>query len=136
MNRAMLLATVLGCFAALGLSTPIVTDHHRNITYTGTASNGVENFQDIRYGQETSGERRFKHPQAFLYPSHTQVNATSAGAACPQDTVLTFLGVPESTGVKLSEDCLNLRIARPAGTKATSNLPVLVWIVGGEIYPR
>lgn len=29
------------------------------------------------------------------------------------------------------EDCLNLNVARPAGTHSGSNLPVLVWIYGG-----
>jgi carboxylesterase type B len=34
---------------------------------------------------------------------------------------------------KISEDCLTLRIARPAGTISSSRLPVVVWVHGGGV---
>ena len=103
-----------------------------NLTYIGYKYEGVENFQNIRYGQDTSGANRFKHPKPFSYPTGTTVRATEAGASCPQSTNQTFLGFTQNPGVyRLSEDCLNLRVARPAGTKPGAKLPVLVWIFGG-----
>ncbi|OBZ66769.1 Lipase 4 [Grifola frondosa] len=39
-----------------------------------------------------------------------------------------FIKVPN---IPQSEDCLNLNVLVPAGTKPNSNLPVLVWIYGG-----
>lgn len=33
----------------------------------------------------------------------------------------------------MREDCLNLRIARPADTKVGDGLPVVVWLHGGGV---
>jgi carboxylesterase type B len=40
--------------------------------------------------------------------------------------------------LKISEDCLNINVIRPRGTKAGDNLPVLFWIYGGgfEVSPQ
>ncbi|KIW63345.1 hypothetical protein, variant 2 [Phialophora macrospora] len=109
-----------------------VLDNAHNLTYVGSSFQGTEQFLGINYGQDTSGPNRFKPPQAFSYPTGTTVQATAAGAACPQNTILSFLGaVSENPGVfNISEDCLNLQVVRPAGTRQNANLPVLVWIYG------
>ena len=122
------------CFASLALAQAPVTvfDKTHNLTYIGYNYSGVDNFQSIRYGQNTSGSNRFKHPQPFTYPTGTTIVATAAGPSCPQNTVQSLFGFTQNPGVyNMSEDCLNLRIARPAGTKQNASLPVMVWIYGG-----
>ncbi|KAK5194292.1 hypothetical protein LTR92_005534 [Exophiala xenobiotica] len=117
---------------AVAQSPVTVHDSTHNLTYIGYNYSGVENFQAIRYGKDTSGVNRFKHPQAFTYQSGTTVQATAAGPSCPQKTLQSFAGLTVNEGVyRLSEDCLNLRVARPAGTKQNAKLPVLVWFYGG-----
>ncbi|EXJ70868.1 uncharacterized protein A1O5_05860 [Cladophialophora psammophila CBS 110553] len=113
-------------------STVTVRDNAHNLTYIGFTFAGTEQFQGINFGQDTSGVNRFKPPKAFTYPTGTTVQATAAGAACPQNTILSFLGaISENPGVfNISEDCLNLEVVRPAGTKQNANLPVMVWISG------
>ncbi|KAJ5584256.1 uncharacterized protein N7459_004056 [Penicillium hispanicum] len=101
------------------------------IRIDGLTANKVESFLNIRFGESTSGNNRFAPPKAFTYPGGTRVNATSAGAACPQPKV------PEpdfplfDNVTKMSEDCLNLRVDRPVGTAANAKLPVMVYIYGG-----
>ncbi|RAL12660.1 carboxylesterase family protein [Aspergillus homomorphus CBS 101889] len=59
------------------------------------------------------------------------VNATQAGAACPQpQQAVSSLPLFDNI-TSMSEDCLTLRIDRPASTPASAKLPVLVWIYGG-----
>ena len=136
-NLTMRLATLLSLLFSLvslilGQGPPQATDSARNITYSGARFDGIESFQGIRFGQDTSGLNRFKHPKPFIYPNDSTVDATQPGAACPQNTVQTFLGITQNETVTLSEDCLNLLVVRPAGTKLSAKLPVMVWIYGGE----
>jgi carboxylesterase type B len=109
-----------------------VRDNAHNLTYVGFSFQGTDQFQGIGFGQDTSGTNRFKPPKAFTYPTGTTVLATAAGAACPQNTIISFLGaISENPGVfNISEDCLNLEVVRPAGIKQNANLPVMVWIYG------
>jgi carboxylesterase type B len=124
-------ATVVAAQTGLSSSTVTVVDSTRNVTFVGAPVQGTEVFQGINYGQDTSGNNRFKPPRAFTYPVGSTIQATAAGAACPQNTAPAFLGISEPAGVNnISEDCLNLKIVRPAGTKANANLPVLVWVIG------
>ena len=100
--------TVL-CFwtSVLAQSSVSVHDSEHNLTYIGYGYEGVENFQGVRYGQDTSGANRFKNPKPFAYPTGTTIRATAAGASCPQNTIQSFVGFTENPGVsKLSEDCL------------------------------
>ena len=103
------------------------------VTYRGTTHDSVEHFQNVRYGHETSGNRRFSPPEPYIPPPGVEIDATSPGPACPQtkDAMLPFFS---ETG-EMSEDCLNLRIARPVPATMTSNskLPVVVWIHGGGV---
>ena len=112
---------------------PRATDPARNITYSGAAFDDIESFQGIRFGQDTSGGNRFKHPKPFTYRNDSTVDATHPGAACPQNKVQRFLGITQETQVTLSEDCLNLLVVRARGTKPDAKLPVMVWIYGGEL---
>lgn len=111
---------------------PKVVDHAHNLTYVGTTSTGVEHFLNIRYGQDTGGVNRFRHPVAYTYKSNTVVQATKLGPACPQKTDESLFGFSSDGGItQLSEDCLSLRVDRPFGTTQDAKLPVMVWIYGG-----
>lgn len=111
---------------------PTVTNADTGVKYLGASANGVEQFENIFFGQETNGSNRFAPPLPFTYPPGSRVLANVSGAACPQPQVpvvgFEFLF---SNVTNQSEDCLSLRIARPAGTKPESKLPVMVWLYGG-----
>jgi len=109
---------------------PTVTNEVTGVSYEGVESNGVEEFLAIRYGHDTSGEARFKPPQAYSPPAGIAVDASVAGPACPQPKI-PLRGDPYTIVNNMSEDCLTLRIARPATHVKASKLPVMVWIHGG-----
>ncbi|KAF7980019.1 hypothetical protein HWV62_40134 [Athelia sp. TMB] len=112
-------------------SAPLVTNHATGVSYRGTSTSGVEEFQNVPFGKSTAGNRRFAPPVAYEPIANTTLNATIPGAACPQPFV-PVPGVPLFSNVtSISEDCLNLRIARPADTKSNAKLPVMVYIYGG-----
>ncbi|MCJ1438837.1 hypothetical protein MMC27_008227 [Xylographa pallens] len=100
-------------------------------TVQGTSADGVDQFQNIRFGQDTSGANRFGRPVPYVYSSGVQVNGTTSGAACPQPlNPLPSLSIFASV-IDQSEDCLTLRVARPAGIDIDAALPVMVFIYGG-----
>ncbi|KAJ5645388.1 carboxylesterase [Penicillium longicatenatum] len=129
MARAALGLLLLSALAACGNANPKVRSGH--VTFEGTSANSVESFKNIRFGQDTSGNNRFAPPKSYTYPAGTVVNATQSGAACPQqeDPIPTFPIFDNVTSV--SEDCLTLRIDRPANLTSSDKLPVMVWIYGG-----
>ncbi|KAJ5928271.1 lipase [Penicillium verhagenii] len=108
---------------------PTVHDPLRDITYIGSALEDVEHFQNIFYAEEPSGPRRFAPPVPVRPSKGSVIDATSAGAWCPQGTgdILPFT----SRVTNISENCLSLRIARPKGALAGQKLPVVVYIHGG-----
>ena len=111
-------------------TTPIVTNSRTGVSYRGTAVNGVEHFQNIFYAEDTSGLNRFAPPVPFIPPRGAVLDATAAGAWCPQGTGSPPL--PFASPISnISENCLSLRVARPSGISASAKLPVLVWIHGG-----
>lgn len=120
---------------------PIVRDVASNISFQGVSSMGVESFLNIQFGQDTSGSNRFAAPKPFEYESGLTVNATTSGAACPQQRV-PVEGIQIFSNVTdISEDCLTLRVDRPANTTADAKLPVMLWIYGGgdtigQIYDK
>jgi carboxylesterase type B len=104
---------------------------HNSTTYQGTLSSGIEHFQSIRYAKPPTGPLRFAPPEPYTSPENNIIDATAPGPACPQSKAAMppFLSeVPE-----ISEDCLNLRIARPEGTNAGDKLPVIVWVHTGGV---
>lgn len=114
-----------------------VVDSTHNITYIVGSTNGVDSFSNIQCGQDACGQWRFKPPRAYIYPTFTIANAAVLGVACPQATGQTLFGYPASGGVyELSEDCLNLRVARPSGITSGDLFPVMVWIYGGRKSKR
>lgn len=115
----------------LNASNPIVKDARSGISYRGTYSNGIEQFQNIYYAQDTSGQNRFAPPAPLKPSPGTIIDATASGAWCPQG-----VGGPPlpwtSAITNVSENCLSLRIARPSKTDHGARLPVLVWMHGGK----
>lgn len=106
---------------------PTVVDTAGNITYVGlcTVNGTVEKFLNIPYGADTSGARRFADPlPAAVPPAGTVVNASAQGPVCPQVASGGFQYQTNSTW--FSEDCLRLKVARPAGVTAGDDLPVMV----------
>lgn len=111
-------------------SFPFVTNTRTGISYRGTSRIDIEHFQSIFYAEDTSGPNRFAPPVPYTPAPGTIIDATAAGAWCPQ-----FVGqapLPFTSPItNVGENCLSLRIARSSGTAATARLPVLVWIHGG-----
>ncbi|MCL1142392.1 carboxylesterase family protein [Shewanella gaetbuli] len=77
----------------------------------------IEAFKGIRYAQA----ERFQHSEVEELAA--EVDATSFQDACPQ---------LKTTTQAQSEDCLNLNIWRPADTANDAQLPVYVFIHGGD----
>ena len=124
---------VLTTFHGLAHADPRVTDS-RHVTYQGLERAGVEVFLNIPYAQDTGGENRFKPPKPHVPCPGSIINATAYGPACPQPLGNSILPLALSNVTEISEDCLNLNIARPLGSKPGDNLPVLVYIYGGSLW--
>ncbi|KAG0647212.1 Secreted lipase [Hyphodiscus hymeniophilus] len=128
--------SLLGLFFAFGVernpSPSLVTDRRTNVTYHGVSDHGVDTFLGISYGQDTSGAGRFAPPKPFIPAQNSIINATAAGARCPQP-MIPFPPISNivSNVTDISEDCLNLRITRPSTPSKSEKLPVLVFIYGG-----
>ena len=108
---------------------PSVFDAEHSIKYVGSYAPGVEHFQNIFYAEDTSGNNRFRPPVPVKPTKGSVIDATQTGAWCPQGTGDIFPFTSKITNI--SENCLSLRIARPAGTKTGAKLPVMVWLHGG-----
>jgi carboxylesterase type B len=127
-------SSIFGIYLArVILAEPLVTIQKSQVTYRGISSQSVEHFQNIKYAHDTSGQRRFSPPESFVPPPGTVIDATSPGPSCPQtqDAMLPFFS---ETG-EISEDCLHLRISRPAMAtlNSKSKLPVVLWVHGGGV---
>ncbi|MEZ8393651.1 carboxylesterase family protein [Vibrio cyclitrophicus] len=77
----------------------------------------VESFKGIKFAEA----ERFEHSE--LIDLGTDIDATAFGDACPQ---------LKSVSQTQSEDCLNLNIWRPVDLDADADLPVYVFIHGGD----
>lgn len=121
---------ILSALTAAVSSTPTATTR-RNVTFQGMERNGVEIFLGIQYGKDTGGINRFKPPQIFEHAPNSNLQATSYGDACPQSVSSRN---PVIVPITVSENCLNLNVARPRGTKQNDRLPVMVYIYGGGLW--
>jgi hypothetical protein len=131
-----LLLTSVGSSVAAAAATavPVAFDPDRRVAYQGLRRNGIEVFLNIPYGQDTGGANRFRPPLPREPEPNSTVAALAYGPACPQQRGPAFLPGVESNVTDISEDCLNLNVARPQGARAGSRLPVLVWIYGGGFF--
>ena len=130
---AALVYVLLTYLFSVALGEPRVHDPSLDLTYSGISLNNVEYFQNIRYANSTEGVNRFAAPKPFTYGKGSIIDATGRGPSCPQPQAALpplFSEVPE-----ISEDCLSLRITRPAGIDYDNAkpLPVLVWVHGGAV---
>ncbi|KAI1093971.1 alpha/beta-hydrolase [Rostrohypoxylon terebratum] len=123
---------LLGLTLSLSIAAdPVVQIGESRISYRGITKGSVEFFERIKFAHDTSGSRRFAPPEPYTPPDGSQIDATAPGPACPQSKPGIppfFVDTPD-----ISEDCLHLRIARPAGTTADDRLPVVVWLHGGGV---
>ena len=133
--RISYIASILLCLQTAA-AVPFVKNPSTGISYQGTSANGVDQFQNITFAKDTSGANRFAPPVPFLPKNGSVVQATAIGLACPQPSQH-FPIYPFSSDIpNQGEDCLNLRIARPATLPSSKPLPVMVWIFGGiDLFP-
>ena len=109
---------------------------------SGYSESGTEHFLGIPFGQDTSGSNRFAPPKPVIRIPDSKIDGTVPGSACPQSVdPHSILPNLNSNVTHQSEDCLNLRIARPSGTTSDAGLPVMVFLYGGgftngQIYDR
>jgi carboxylesterase type B len=128
---------------ALGAAAPTVTISSPQATIVGASSNSLDSFNGVPFAQQPTGSLRLR-PAASLTSALGTVTATGIAKSCPQFFLNTNLNnLPASLVGRLldlplfqeitnaGEDCLTLDIVRPAGTTASSKLPVVVWIFGG-----
>ncbi|KAJ6453372.1 Alpha/Beta hydrolase protein [Mycena sanguinolenta] len=118
----------IGAIALAGAPTAVDTAH--NVSYVGlrTVNGTVEKFLNIRYG----AAERFANPELAVAAQGSVVNASAEGPVCPQ--VASYGSVYNSNATWFSEDCLRLKVARPAGVKRGDKLPVMVFIYGGGLW--
>lgn len=128
-----LVASFIGAVTATA-GAPQVSDTSCSVKYQGIERNGVELFLGIPYAQDTSGENRFKPPRPYVPAPGSTVDATKPGYACPQP--LGQIVAPLALGniTHVSENCLNLNVARPKLHGLHHKLPVMVWIHGGGFW--
>jgi carboxylesterase type B len=124
---------VLAAAATISARTLVVRDPSTAIEYVGLADDELEMFLGVPYGQDTSGANRFKPPRLYVPAPGEKIDATKPGHACPQplgqlSPPLALVNITE-----VSENCLNLNIARPKLARA-GPLPVMVWIHGGSFW--
>lgn len=133
MMHSLLRVAVVGLVLLIpaGTTEPVVQLQKGYITYQGTSRGSVEHFHNLKYAHDTSGSRRFAPPEPYVPPEGSHLDATSPGPACPQPKAAAPPVFAETPDV--SEDCLNLRIARPLGTAAGDKLPVVVHIYTGGL---
>ncbi|KAI0193790.1 sterol esterase precursor [Xylaria flabelliformis] len=111
-------------------------------TVVGSSALGVENFGGIPFADPPVGNLRLRPPQRRTATLGT-FDASGSGPSCPQfffstqgDLITQVLGNLTNTPffqtvTGQTEDCLTMRVQRPAGTKPDAKLPVLFWIFGG-----
>ncbi|AMO22729.1 carboxylesterase/lipase family protein [Ramlibacter solisilvae] len=95
----------------------------------GTDSTGQDVYRNIPYAQPPVGNLRWKAPiPAGAFAGGTHNGSDPSLKMCKQKAM------PSGTTQEITvgdEDCLYLTVSRPAGTTASSNLPVFFWIHGG-----
>jgi para-nitrobenzyl esterase len=89
------------------------------------SSYSVNEYRGIPYALAPTGNRRWALPEPVTTLGSSVFKAYDFGPACPQQARFNL------TEGSTNEDCLSINVSVPAGTKATDNLPVFIWIHGG-----
>lgn len=97
-----------------------------SVEYVGFEQDAIEHFLGIPYAQDTGGANRFKPPRPFFAALGSKIDATKPGAACPQPLGQLSPPLALVNITMVSEDCLNLNIARPKLRNENEKLPVMV----------
>ncbi|KAJ6155559.1 para-nitrobenzyl esterase [Penicillium chermesinum] len=129
-----LLSVAVAAWAVETTATPVVVDPQREITYKGLDRNDIEVFLNIPYGLDTGGTNRFKPPRPYVAKPGSTIHAQSYGPACPQQLGEWTLPISLGNITNISEDCLNLNVARPKGTTSYDKLPVMAYLHGGSFW--
>jgi para-nitrobenzyl esterase len=108
---------------AMALSTEVIQTTSGPVR--GSSDGHVDKFLGIRYAASPAGANRWLPPVPPA-PSHTVIDATAPGNACPQPINQFSAGSPQS------EDCLFLNVWRPRDVEG-KGLPVMIWIHGGAL---
>ncbi|GJN78566.1 hypothetical protein PLIIFM63780_002060 [Purpureocillium lilacinum] len=132
--RSHVLVGAASLLAASVAASPTVVDKQHQVTYRGLERNGIEAFLNVPYGQNTGGSNRFKPPKPYVAKRGSTIDARAYGPACPQALGEWVLPIALSNVTEISEDCLNLNVARPKGTCSNDRLPVMVYIHGGSFW--
>ncbi|KAF9472682.1 extracellular triacylglycerol lipase precursor [Pholiota conissans] len=112
----------LGLLVSTAYGAPTVTIGRTTVVGTEFDPARVEFFGGIPFAQPPVGQLRLAPPVLTTTINTPRFDASKFGSACLQTAL---------PAGQVSEDCLNLNIFRPAGTRQTANLPVMVWIYGG-----
>jgi para-nitrobenzyl esterase len=115
---------IAGGTKAMAFSTEVVATTSGPVR--GSSDGNVDKFLGIRYAASPAGSNRWLPPQPPA-PSHTVIDATTPGNACPQPINQFSAQSPQS------EDCLFLNVWRPRDSDRDEGLPVLIWIHGGAL---
>ncbi|KAI0644305.1 carotenoid ester lipase [Trametes meyenii] len=136
---------LFGSFAILkGLAAELATVKLDEATVIGTSDGILTQFLGIPFAQPPVGNLRLQLPQP-VGRHHGIINATTFGNQCIQQSlpvvtlpksfppeIAPFVnGMPAPADIPQSEDCLNLNIIVPAGTRRGDKLPIAVWLFGG-----
>ncbi|CAL1541999.1 unnamed protein product [Lymnaea stagnalis] len=102
-------------------------------TIRGTSNGLTVAFRGVPYALPPVGKLRWQPPQPpAQWRSHI-LEATEDPPGCPQigcEKLTPAIACPQKT----SEDCLYLNIFTPSGAKNGSDLPVMVYIHGGNFF--
>ena len=110
-------------------SAPSVT--LKNGTLAGRSEPGLkqELFLNIPYAQPPTGDLRLANPQPVNQSySSSPRDASQWGNICPGSGISSTSNVTLGQPYTLDEDCLNINLIRPEGTKEGDELPVLFWM--------
>ena len=123
--------TIAGVFATLSLMMAPAADQPtvriQQGVLIGRADADVAAFKNIPYAAPPTAERRWRPPGA----APTWQGQRDAGAYGPLCIQAPPSGDPGVGPLPMSEDCLNLNVWRPVGTRQPA--PVMVWIHGGGL---
>ena len=90
----------------------------------GNYFDNIDEYLGIPYGEDTTGNNRWKAPLPKKPWAPKTFAATTFGDTCP--------GSGCTLGIYDSEDCLHLNLFKPSGSSSNlMNLPVMIWIHGG-----
>lgn len=125
--RCFFLVTAVTVVAAGGPIAQTSFGQLRGVVVTNDAGTAhAEAFLGVPFAEPPTGDLRFAAPVDWSTPyTGGTLDATRYGELCPQ----TLGGA--STTVVGTEDCLQLNVWRPAGTKAGDKLPVQFFVYGG-----